>query len=173
MISSLAVWLILRHQLLSSRRHRSDGEGFTLLELLIVAIIMGILAAIAIPAYVATVDKFRYGGAKIQMDCLAKELKIFKTEKGYFPDDTSRDIAPEGMECFYKQSSGQIPFNSKYDYENWAASSNGCFIQITFLGKNGEKDTANGTIVYSKPGFYEDKDDLVLSLGTFSAPCKK
>ena len=86
------------------------------------------------------------------MDCLAKELKIFKTEKGYFPDDTSRDIGPEGIDCFYKQSSKQIPFNSKYDYENWNASSNGCFIQITFLGKNGEKGRKNETVAAEKDG---------------------
>lgn len=140
-------------------------KGFTLLELLITVVIIGILASIAIPAYVATVDKFHYGKAKIQMGCMKRELEGFRMEKGYFPTDTNRNVTPAGIECFYTQSSKQVPFDSMYDYENWTASG-GCLIQITFFGKNKDKNTASSVVKFANPGFYqEDGDDLVLSLG--------
>ncbi|MGL5032375.1 MAG: type IV pilin protein [Microcystaceae cyanobacterium] len=150
-----------------------DSAGFTLLEILIVCIIVGILAAIALPSYVATIDKFRYGEAKMQMGCLATELKAFRLEKGYFPADKNRDTKPDGIECFYTQAGGKVPFDSKYDYDNRIPAANSCYIQIVFLGKNGEKEVPNGsTAIYPNAGIYEysdiaaGSDDLVFSLGT-------
>ena len=153
----------------------TDFSGFTLLEILIVVIILGILSAIAIPSYVATVDKFHYGEAKIQMDCMATEIKVFRMEKGYFPSDQNRDIAPTGIDCFWTQASGKVPFNSKYDYDMRVPSANICYVQIVFLGKNGEKEVPNGSsAIYANQGIYEyseiqaGSDDLILSLGTYS-----
>ncbi|MEB3310057.1 MAG: prepilin-type N-terminal cleavage/methylation domain-containing protein [Snowella sp.] len=161
--------LVLENKQLTSR---SLFSGFTLLEILIVTIIVGILAAIAIPSYVATIDKARYGEAKSQMGCLAKELLAFRMEKGNFPADTSRNIRPSGIECFYTQSSGKVPFDSMYDYDLTSVSPGNCYVQIVFLGKNNSKETPNHTVLYPTPGIYEysqiqaNSDDLIYSLGT-------
>jgi general secretion pathway protein G len=147
-------------------------QGLTLIELLIVVMIVGILTAISLPAYLGWIDKTKYAKAKTQMNCTAKELQVIKLERGVFPPDTARDVAPSGVTCFYSQSSGKVPFNSKYDYENWSASG-GCYIQITFLGKDGEKQYPNGTPLYTTPGIYEYEDDLAFSLGiqVQTSPC--
>jgi prepilin-type N-terminal cleavage/methylation domain-containing protein len=142
-------------------------RGFTLLELLITVLIVGIMSVISIPAYVATVDKFHYAEAKIQMGCLKRELEGYRIEKGYFPTDQYPNITPVGIECFFKQDTSLVPYNSQYDYENWSATG-GCLIQITFFGKNKIREAPVSSL-YSQPGFHDHKtnnaDDLVLSLG--------
>ncbi|MEG3438435.1 prepilin-type N-terminal cleavage/methylation domain-containing protein [Pannus brasiliensis CCIBt3594] len=144
---------------------KNGTEGFTLLEILIVTVFIGILAALAFPAYQRWIDKTRYANARTQMNCMAKDLQIYKLERGFFPADTSRNIPPDGITCFYTQNSGQVPFNSMYDYENYSASG-GRYIQITFLGKNGQKEYPSNATLYTTPGFYDHgEDDLVFSLG--------
>lgn len=173
--------LIYRSRLLKNLPNGSSKQGFTLLELLITVMILGILASFAFPAYTAMVDKTKYGQAKTQMNCLAKEINVFYLENSYYPLDNSRDNPPLTKEintttgsnipvdfkCFYQSSSGQVPFNSKYDYENWSASGGKCIIQITFLGKDVEKETINKSYNsnYNNPGVYDAGDDLTLSLG--------
>lgn len=144
-------------------------QGFTLLELLITVIIVGILSSIAIPAYVATVDKFHYGEAKIHMGCIRRELQGFRMEKGHFPADVFSDRVPVGIECFLKNNTEQVPFDSVYDYENWDFASQ-CIVKITFFGKNGVRNSpARNTSLHHQPGFHQDPtvdgDDLILSLG--------
>lgn len=162
---TLKIWL------LNNPKKHKYAQGFTLLELLISAMIVGILSTIAIPAYVATVDKFHYGEAKLQMGCLKRELEAFRTEKGYFPKDVGRDQVPLGIECFLKSNTTFTPYNSKYDYENWKIPG-GCIIKITFLGKDIERQSPpNNGSLHRQPGFYNDQerdkdsDDLILSLG--------
>ncbi len=155
---------------LTNSNKRKDYQGFTLIELLVSAIIVGILSTIAIPAYVETIDKFHYGEAKLQMACLKRELEAFRTEKGYFPADVSRDRVPLGIECFFKINTTLTPYNSKYDYENWTTSE-GCIIKITFLGKDIERQSPRKSSLHHEPGFHDDRernqnsDDLILSLG--------
>jgi general secretion pathway protein G len=151
--------------------YQRSAKGLTLIELLIVVLIVGILTAISLPAYIGWIDKTQYAKAKTQMNCTAKELQVIKLETGVFPPDTPRDVPPSGVTCFYLQSSGTVPFNSKYDYENWSATG-GCYIQITFLGKDGQKQYPNGTPLYNIPGIYE-YDDLAFSLGiqVQTSPC--
>lgn len=157
-------------------RHRKDNksdQGFTLLELLISGIIVGILSTLAIPAYVATVDKFHYAEAKIQMSCVKRELEVFRMERGYFPDDVNPNRVPVGIECFMRRETNLTPYDSLYDYENW--STNGaCVIKITFFGKDKRRNSSvNATSLsfHQQAGFYNDRerdrdsDDLYLSLG--------
>ena len=149
-----------------------SASGFTLLEMLIVVMITAILAAIALPNLIKVVDKFQYGEAKTKMNCMAKQAYAFRLENGYFPPDQNRDVKPIGIDCFSVQSSGDVPFDSKYDYDMRASEANSCYIQIVFLGKNTEKEVPNGGDLYPMPGIYEysdtqaGADDLVLSLGT-------
>ncbi|MSR35149.1 MAG: prepilin-type N-terminal cleavage/methylation domain-containing protein [Gemmatimonadetes bacterium] len=55
----------------------NNNKGFTLIELLIVVVIIGILAAIAIPKFSATRDKAYFAAMKSDMQNLARQQEIY------------------------------------------------------------------------------------------------
>jgi type IV pilus assembly protein PilA len=61
----------------------ANRKGFTLIELLIVVVIIGILAAIAIPKFAATKDKAKLAAVKTDI------RNIMTGEEAYFADYSS------------------------------------------------------------------------------------
>ena len=66
---------------------RKLQDGFTLVEILIVVVIVGILAAIAIPTYFNYVEKAYASDANTQIKTLFEEVKIWKTTHADFPEN--------------------------------------------------------------------------------------
>jgi type IV pilus assembly protein PilA len=60
-------------------------KGFTLLEVLIVVIIIGILAAIALPQYTTTIEKSRSGEAATNVGSLRTSIDRYWYQNGSFP----------------------------------------------------------------------------------------
>lgn len=78
--------------------------GFTLIEVMVVIIILGLLAAIVMPRLVGQTDKARYEQAKIQMRILEDALKRYKLENGHFPTTS------QGLQALVqKPSSPPVP----------------------------------------------------------------
>ncbi len=61
-------------------------KGFTLIELMIVVAIVGILAAIAIPAYLDYTVKTKITEVTTAMDALAQSATEYHAARGVFPD---------------------------------------------------------------------------------------
>ena len=75
------------------------GTGFTLIELLVVVLIIGILAAIALPQYQKAVKKSRVTQAQVALDALIKAHHLYVLEHGQAPttfEDFAMDIFPNG-----------------------------------------------------------------------------
>ena len=66
-------------------RHRAEGqEGFTLIELLVVILIIGILAAIAIPAFLNQRGKAYDAATKTQLRTAQTAEETYSTDNGVF-----------------------------------------------------------------------------------------
>ena len=65
--------------------HRSRTAGFTLLELLVVLVILGLLAAIATPQVMKYLSRARSQSAALQIHNLAAALDRFRLDIGAYP----------------------------------------------------------------------------------------
>lgn len=68
---------------------KSAQKGFTIVELLIVIVIIGILAAIVIVAYNGITNSAKEAAAENDLANIAKKLEIYRIEQGRFPTSTT------------------------------------------------------------------------------------
>ena len=74
--------------MLARLRTNRDDEGFTLIELLVVMIIIGILAAIAIPTFLNQRKKAQDSAAKADVSTIGKELATYFVDNAAVPTIT-------------------------------------------------------------------------------------
>lgn len=73
-----------------------DNKGFTLMELLVVVIILGILATYVGVKLVSEPERARINQAKIQIQAFEQALKIYQMENGEYPSTEQLAQGPGG-----------------------------------------------------------------------------
>ncbi len=66
--------------------HRTARKGFSLMELMIVIIILGLLAALVMPNLIGKSEQAKQGLVCIQMENIRNALDSFKLDNGTYPD---------------------------------------------------------------------------------------
>src|SRR5882672_8650729 len=69
-----------------TRLPAAEAAGFTLLELLVVVVIIGLLAGFVAPRYFGQVGKSEVNVAKAQLDALEKALDQYRLDVGHYPN---------------------------------------------------------------------------------------
>ena len=91
-----------------SRQRRSCAHGFTLIEIMVVVVIMGVLAALLVPRLMGRTDDARIIAAKQDIATLMQALKLYRLDNQRYPTNE------QGLQAIIsKPSGGPAPPNWK------------------------------------------------------------
>jgi general secretion pathway protein G len=127
------------------QRRRTRERGFTLIEMMVVMVIIGLLMALVGPRFIRQEEKAKLRAARAQITLLGTALDTFRLDVGRYP------TSQEGLAALR-----QRPFG----LERWDGP---------YLSKDVPKDPWDRLYVYRSPGEGGRPYDLV-SLGADGGP---
>lgn len=113
-------------------------RAFSLIELLVVVVVIGILAAIVIPNTISAGDTARTAAVGEDLDAIARAVEAYRNSTGRWPRDArSATLPPELAEYFRKSDPFKkpCPLGGVYDYDG-ATSRRGPRVTIRGVAGN-------------------------------------
>ena len=102
--------MILRRFFIRGKRtpEQSDDAGFTLLELLVVLVIIGLISGLVGPQVMKLLGKAKSDVAKVQMDNITSSLNLFNLDVGRYPTNN------EGLSALIKKPNDMAQWSGPY-----------------------------------------------------------
>jgi general secretion pathway protein G len=131
-----------------TQQHYRPRQGFTLIELMIVVVILGLLATTIMPKILSKPDKTRVAKAKFEIRAIETALGFFKIDNGRFPTTS------EGLQALVSNPGGlpdydpdgylpKVPLDPwKNNYIYISPGLNSKNFDIVSYGKDGENGGA-------------------------------
>ena len=109
----------------SSPARRGAARAFTLIELLLVLVILGILAAIVVPKFAGRTEQARMTAAQAQISTFGTALDAFEVDTGKYPKGKSglQDLVQQPRDVvnwkgpYMKNDIPKDPWGNDYIYE--------------------------------------------------------
>jgi len=123
---------------------KTKHEGFTLLELLVVIVIIGLLAAYVGPKYFSQLGKSEVTIAKAQIEAFEKSLDTYRLDLGHYPNSEEglgALLTPHATNTakwngpYLKKSAPPDPWGHPYIYRSPGAKSD---FEIVSFGRDGQ-----------------------------------
>ena len=90
-------------QNVSQRMRRA--RGFTLIEIMVVVVIMGVLAALVVPKLLARTGESKVAAAKVDIATIMQSLKLYKLDNTRYP------TTEQGLQALLTRPTGGPPAN--------------------------------------------------------------
>ena len=126
-------------------------EGFTLIELMVVVLIVSVLAAAAVPLMRGKIDRSKWTEANAGADAIRSAVKVYFMETG---DTITGNLSNAGVQQALKMQSSDLTgtYFIPSDYEIDSVSADG----IAVITATGSKDSApSGTKTLKLNGAWE------------------
>ena len=94
-------------------------SGFTLIEILLVVVIIGILAAVAVPKFSGRIGQSKESAAKASLQAISLALDMYEVDHGNYPSSLSALVTGSGADWhgpYLKQGLPKDPWGNPFTY---------------------------------------------------------
>lgn len=130
------------------RQRIRNTDGFTLIELMVVMVIIALLAALVAPKFFGHVDKALQQDAQAQIEMLGQALDLYRLENHKYP---TTEEGLEAIKSYLKKAVPKDPWGSEYVYT--APGSHGDYDLVSYGADKSEGGEENNLDIVSWKNF--------------------